>query len=116
MPMAYTTRVDGMAEDGCWILRPGKGVWPMRSAARLVPLSITGVPIAETVVNGTRTEEVNKIAERIPTSASSPSSQSLHSAVNGGRTDGRRRMGAIRETRPFPCLGSRVDSQPQARK
>lgn len=110
--MAYTTRVDGMAEDGCWVLGPGKGVWPMRSATRLVPLSNTGVPITETVVNGTRTEEVNKITGRIPTSASSPSSQSLddlkqalHSAENGGRTDGRGRMGGHSRNEAFSLPG-----------
>lgn len=112
--MTYTTRVDGMAKEGHWALRPRTRVWSMHSATRLVPLSNTGVPVTETVVGSLRTEAVYKITgARIPTLPRLPRlcgrlnhslddlKQALRSAENGGRTVGRRRTGTIHETRPL---------------
>lgn len=93
------SRRDGKGSH--WVLRPRARIWPMHFATSLVPLSNTGVPITETVVDETRTEAVYKITARIPTSAPCPLSprrvnhslddlkQALRSAENGGRTDGR---------------------------
>lgn len=105
------SRRDG--EGGHWILRPRTRVWPMHSATRLVPLSNTGVPVTETVVDGTRTEAVYKITARIPTSAPSPlsprrvnhsltisSKPSAALRTAGVRTDEDGR-GPIYETRPL---------------
>lgn len=111
--MTYTTRVDGTAKEGHWVLRPRTRVWPMHSATRLVPLSNTGVPVTETVVDGTRTEAVYKIAARIPTSDPCPSTprrvnhslDDLKQALAALRTAGVRAYGDGRkpnhETRPL---------------
>lgn len=117
------SRQDGLGSH--WVLRLRTRVWPMHSATRLVPLSNTGVPVTETVVDGTRTEAVYKITARIPTSAPSPSSprrvnhylddlkQALRSAENGGRTDGPRRTGAHSRNEAFAtrALGVRVQTR-----
>lgn len=96
----------------------------MHSAARLVPLSNTGVLVTETVVDGTRTEAVYKITARMPTSASSPSSprrvnhclndlkQALRSAENGGRTDRRRQTEAHSRNEAFATRALVVDCSP----
>lgn len=96
----------------------------MHLTTRLVPLSNTGVPVTETVVDGTRTEAVYKITARIPTSAPCPLSprrvnhslddlkQAFRSAENGGRTDGRRRTGAHSRNEAFETRAPRVDPNP----
>lgn len=122
--MTYTTRVDGMAKEGHWVLRPRTRVWPMHSAARLVPLSNTGVPVTETVVDGTRTEAVYKITARIPTSDPCPSTprcvnhslddlkQALGSAENGGRAGVQGRTEAKSRNEAFVPRTLGVDPSP----